>query len=320
MSPTPAQTAFEPTTTAGSDAENVTREITLDFPIAESSDEWEQVLFLPYGDARGELGNGLAIGEQLGPEAPVIVDEFGRWWVADNYKNRVARYSSSGTFLDEIILPARAPLSGLRLLGDGRVVASSTMGRIAVIDESTAVYSTIGKENLTLLDTFKTSVYALPTIGELLRIDLLPDEPSTQIVDFVSSRTGSRYLVHGILGSRSIIQIDLPDANPKVSTKITLRTEDGGPVIVIPETVSGPDGSLHILMFGLADASPDLQRAIYVHIDSDGHVSRTEIAPDPLGVLDSGALGHLSLKEDGQPLITVIDIDGVRVWGLVSNS
>jgi hypothetical protein len=101
---------------------------------------------------------------------------------------------------------------------------------------------------------------------------------------------------------------------------IQFTSDDRGTVIAIPEAVSAPDGSVHILIFGLSDASPDLQRSLYVMIHPDGRLAQTEGTPNPIGVLDSGSLGHLSLDEMGRPLLSVIDEDGIRVWRLTSQT
>lgn len=298
------------------DTEPVIRTIHLDFPVAGPLEAWELALFIPYGEGTDQLGNGLSIGEDLGPEAPIISDRSGRWWVADNYKQRVARFSASGGFLDDVALPPHAPLAGMRLLSDGRVVASSSMGRVAIVDETAVAFHTIGEENVTLLDAQSTTVYALPTFGGLMAINFATEIPSSRSVDSLRTGTGSHYLVHGTRGDRSTIQIDLPDANPAASTMIQLTSDDQGTLIAIPEAVSAPDGSVHILIFGISDASPELQRSLYVRINPDGSLAQMEGTPNPIGVLDSGSLGHLSLDEMGRPLLSVIDEDGISVWRL----
>jgi hypothetical protein len=302
------------------ETEPVVHTFHLDFPVAGPLDAWELALFIPYGEGVDQLGNGVSIGEDLGPEAPVIVDQSGRWWVADNYKERVARFSASGGFLDDVSLPPHAPLAGMRLLSDGRIVAASSMGRIAIVDETAVAFHAVGEENVTLLDAQGTTVFALPTFGGLMEIEFATEIPSSRSVDSLRTGTGSHYLVHGIRGDRSTIQIDLPDANPAASTMIQFTSDDRGTVIAIPEAVSAPDGSVHILIFGLSDASPDLQRSLYVMIHPDGRLAQTEGTPNPIGVLDSGSLGHLSLDEMGRPLLSVIDEDGIRVWRLTSQT
>jgi hypothetical protein len=190
------------------------------------------------------------------------------------------------------------------------------MGRVAIVDETAVTFHTIGEENVTLLDAQGTTIYALPTFGGLMAIDFAAETPSSRSVDSLRTGAGSHYLVHGIQGDRSTIQIDLPDANPAASTMIQLTSDDQGMVIAIPEAASAPDGSVHILIFGISDASPELQRSVYLRINPDGSLAQTEGTPDPIGVLDSGSLGHLSLDETGRPLLSVIDEDGIRVWRL----
>jgi len=294
----------------------VVRGLEVDFLPTTLTDRWSMALHVPYGSAIDEVGNGTKIGENLGPEVPILLDALGRWWVSDTYKERIAVFDLDGSLVDEIHLPARSPVSSMRQLTDGRVVGVSNQGRIAVIDGQGVSYHMIGEENVTLLDVHDTTVFGFPTVGDRFAIDFSDPTLSVEPVDYVAGRGGQRYLVSGVPDDMSLIRVELPDANPPVQILIDVVTDEGGPVVVIPEGVSDLTGRLHILLFGVSDASPEVQRGLYLRFSSSGALEETVPVPDPLGDLDDGSLGHLDLDAEGNALLSVIDADGVRVWKL----
>ena len=75
--------------------------LTLTASLDEEPVSWQEVAFLPVGDAEAQIGVQPCFhcGEQLLPSA-LAVDSDGSFWVADSFKARIAHFARDGSFIE----------------------------------------------------------------------------------------------------------------------------------------------------------------------------------------------------------------------------
>lgn len=305
-----------PTTTSAATTTSVAEPVLVELDVyldpVETGPSWSEILFLPYGSTPESVGNGLDQHEPLGPELPVARDPSGRWWVSDTHKQRIAIFAEDGRLDEEVVLEPRTVVWGIQVLDDGTAIGLSAPGRFAIIAEEVD-YSSVGGLSV-LSDHDGSTAYGVQGL-RLFAVTLDSEGPAVERVDYFRTRAGTRYSVKVDQHDFETVVVALPDADPPVNLRLKMRATDEGTIAAIVEAVAGPDGSVHLLLIGTSEASPEVQRGVYLHIEPDGTVENTKSIPDPFGDLDPGTPNHLGIDPvTGTPYVAVIDDDGVRVW------
>jgi len=89
----------------------------------------------------------------------------------------------------------------------------------------------------------------------------------------------------------------------------------GGAAFVSVEAATGEDGSLHLLLIGVAEGDESVQLAGYLSISGDGAVGPVEAVRDPFSPSDPGSPAHLGVRPgSSDPWLMFVDEDGVRVF------
>ncbi|HEX9855227.1 MAG TPA: hypothetical protein VGC47_07940 [Acidimicrobiia bacterium] len=327
---TPPETTSEPpettvpaetTTTAAAETTTTAAEGTATVLIASvgaMADTWEETLFIPYGEGDDQLGTapggeGLTLGPEYGTQTAD-----GTWWFLDAAKQRIARYDASGQFMDALPVPADILVDGQYFqyqipspLDDGTVAAGSlNTGRLLVVGQRDM--STVPLDrSVSLTTTDGESLFGFE-IGtdSIVRVD--PATGASQPVDAFRTRAGTSYT---FAIERGEATRTLPDTG--VTGTILLRWADDPESIVLGgvEVESAPDGTLHVLFYGVPEVDESQQVAGIFSITPDGAVSEADALTNPFTPADPGSPAHLGVDlVTGQPWFMVVGTDGVRVY------
>lgn len=273
-------------------------------PTGDVRPPWRRVFHVPYGAARSELGL-----KSQPVEAPDYgaQDPSGRWWFIDTAKERIARHSSDGRYLDDVPVPhlgawdpcivgqdtfiaigPRAPL--IR----GNVVTPASLGTMLNVlysdgrgcwVSSPDGYAYVTVEGDALMQ--KSSPWLEPVPGERLTLSATKNQVQ---LDFSGGRRHKMVL--------------------------NVRSADGR-ALRPPELeyAVGPKGELFLLLVTALDTdAPAQEFAGMLTIGAGGEVSGPEALPTLFSDLpgDSSVL-HLEAGTD-QPSLVVVLEDGVTVY------
>ncbi len=294
-------------------------------PIAteEMPPTWSETLFIPYGEGPltlgttlGGDGDGIQVGPEYGAQSPD-----GTWWFLDGAKYRLAQFDADGSFLIEAVLDEDLLTDGIyfqyqlpRVLDSGMVVANR------LSEEQTIILRRRGEE----LDTVTidrifvpriddgTTVYGFEVGEEATPVAVDVSSGTATDTEWFRTRGGDRFR---ITVGKGELRIELPDAGADITLPVT-AAEVGGDALFSTEVASGIDGTLHLLMVGLAENDESLQLAGYLTVSADGTLGALEPMRDPFTSADPGSPAHLGVRpQTSKPWFMVIDEDGVRVFG-----
>lgn len=288
-------------------------------------DTWEELFQIPYGDTPDTLGTylggdgeGIWIGPDYGAQAPD-----GTWWFLDTAKLRLAHYSGSGEYIDEVVLPESMLVNGMyfqyqmpRVLEDGTLLASRLDGvrtyflrlKDDTLDSFTISYEMVPRTD----DGSKLYGFSFDENSVLVAVD--PVAETAEQAEWMLTRTGDRFRLAG--GSAGLV-VELPDANPATTLDLELEAaEIGGGVYTLVEAVTDADGTLHLFLLGFPMLDESFQLAGYLTISPDGVVSAIEPMMNPFTEADTGSPARLGIRP-GTTDVTFMHIgnDGVRVYG-----
>ncbi len=289
---------------------------------------WTVALTIPFGEEEAQAGTGLMNSllddpqdkADYGPSVATL-DSRGRWWVADGWKSRIARYAADGTYLDSIPLEATEPLEALEVFDDGTAVGMTADRRWVVVTNDRA--STVAASNdLLFAGNDGTTAYAWSLFGGGIDAITVGDQrlPAGRETRWFQTRAGSRYGID-FAGDDRIV-VTLPDTRTRVTLEVLADT--GQPVFVASEVDSDAAGNLHFLLLGsvtvepLTDEQPDerhVTRAAHVVLSPEGDVLANRPVPNPYGQWDYGVPQRLVVDPaSGRAHIVTVQPDGVHVW------
>lgn len=322
----PATTSTVPATTTTSPVPTTTTttvptgELVLPAATEAMPDTWREVFFIPYGETPDTLGTslggdgeGIFWGPEYGAQAPD-----GSWWFLDTAKFRLAHFSPTGEYLEEVVVPTEMLVNGQyfqwsfpRVMADGTVLAARITGGTHYIRYRDGV-----------LDGFEVPVAAVPRAddGEIIYAmdfetsGLWAVDPTTESadpIDFMRGRDGSRYTVTVSPGT---IHIDFPDTATNAMFEFT-ADEVGGPAYLSIEVMTDEEGTLHFFILGLPEADESLQLAGYAAVSASGELLVLEPMMNPFTTSDPGTPARLGVTPGTtSPTFIHIGTDGVRVY------
>lgn len=286
------------------------------------SENWIRVFVIPYGvspqtlgTAPGGDGGSLDIGPNYGTQTAD-----GVWWFLDAAKQRIARFSPDGEYLDEILLPPQ-------LLADGRyfqyqVPKALDDGSVLAVrfDELGTQLLSIGGDGS--LDSRHLPGFFAPRVsdGHLLymsspdgeMVQFHPGDGDLGPVEWLRTRQGSRFMV--TIEDDTIV-VTLPEIG--IQQRIPMRWADNpqSPVHAGLQADTGTDGSIFIFLYGAPDVSQSTQVTGFLTISPDGKASMTEGTLDPFSSADPGSPSHLGVRPGtSEPWLMFVLDDGVHVY------
>ncbi len=293
-------------------------------PVDDTAPTWSEAFILPYGDAPEQPGNGLGLeplAEHYGPSL-ATVDAAGRWWVADTYKERVALFGAGGTYLGSVELSGTGPLEGLAVFDDGRAVATTAAGTWLTVGSGGVAFRS-GTSDTTIAFSDGARAYGWePWSDELRAVRLDGDSPTSERVNYFTTRAGNRFAIDYVEGHDDVVVVTLPDADPPTRVALRVRSETGRKVFVSVEPDADQAGNVHLLLLGYAEPAPEddpevarVPRAAHVVVSPDGDVLANREVPDPFGEFDYG-LPHrfVVAPADGRAHLVVAEADGLHIW------
>lgn len=318
--PQTTTTTTEPTTTTSEPSGAPVLPVALD----EMPSTWELVFHIPYGETSETLGTylggdgeGIQIGPDYGSQGPD-----GTWWFLDTAKYRLARFSESGVYMGEVVVPESLLVNGIyfqyqlpRTLSDGTFLASrldgarTTFLRVRGNDLSTF---SIPYEMAPRTDD-GSIVYGFSYDEDSGSLAVDPTPGTAGPVEWFVTRAGTRFRVAG--GAAGLV-IELPDSEGATMVQLEFEAaEVGGSVYTGLEVVSDVDGTLHIFLLGFPERDESLQLAGYLTVTTDGEVSAVEPIRNPFTSADTGSPSRLGVRP-GTTEVTfmIIDTDGVKVY------
>ncbi len=314
---------------AGADAawRNVTERIVIT-PAQTGAPGWTRAFVIPYGEEDHAAGNGLMVSlledvqdkADYGPSL-ATVDGQGRWWVADVFKSRIARYAADGTYLDSIAVEGTAPLEALEVFDDGTAVGTTADRRWLVIADDRA--STVAADHeLVFAGNDGTSAYGWSLFGSDVEAITVGDGrlPAGREVRWFAARDGSQFGID-FAGDDQIV-VTLPDQRIRVTLDVLADT--GQPVFASAEFDSDRAGNVHLLVLGHVTVAPTggdepderyTTRAAHVVLSPTGDVLANRPVPDPYGEWDYGVPQRFTVRPDtGTAHIVTVQPDGVHIW------
>ncbi len=332
----PASTTTAPTTTTAPDVTTTTGPpttgsttstppddgpVTALVPTAGDMDPgWEETLFIPYGDGEDTLGTspgGDGGSVDWGPEYGTQTPD-GTWWFLDAARLRLAHFDADGGYLGAVGLTEDQLVDGRffqfqmpQALDDGTVIASRATGA------GTQLLVLAG-EVISLVDA-AAEVGLVTTDGAALfgqdyesgGMAAVTTDGAVTPIEFLNTRAGTRFGFRS-MGDEHIIE--LPDAG--VTRQVILRWADDplSPAFAGTEVETGPDGTLHVYLYGAPEVDESIQLAGYYSVSPTGEVSAVETSRNPFSPSDPGSPAHLGIDfATGQPWLMFVDPDGVRV-------
>ncbi len=297
-------------------------------PVSGTAAGWSQALVLPYGEEPEALGNGmmsslLATEERKAEHGPTLatVDAQGRWWVADQFKHRIARYAADGTYLDAISLEATEPLEALEVFDDGRALGLTADGRwvVAADDRATNISA---EQSIVFAANDGSTAYGWSLFGDRTGAMTVADDrrPTNREVRWFTSRAGTQYGID-FAGEDQIV-VTLPES--RVRLTLDVMAETGQPVFVSTEFDTDRAGNIHLLLIGNVVVAPESEdepderfvtRAAHVVVSPRGELLANRAVPDPYGMWDYGVPQRFHVRPDtGTAHIVTVEPDGVAIW------
>jgi hypothetical protein len=289
------------------------------------SPRWQELFVIPYGDDEATLGTapggeGLMLGPEYGAQAGD-----GTWAFLDAAKQRIAYYSETGEYLDQVILGPELLVDGRyfqyqlpRFLDDGTLVATGFRGEneTAVLMVRDGAASSLSLPSAALVRTDDgTRLFGFDTDDNQIEVDL--DAAMVSPVDWFSSRAGQRYRLS--LADQTL-RIQQPDADPPSDRSLAMLAPDppGGGAFASAEVASGVGGGLYLLLIGLAQEDESLQLGGFTTVHPDGRIDQIETVRDPFSPADPNSPSHLGARPGTDDAwLMFVDEDGVRVFGLL---
>lgn len=284
-------------------------------PVSELGVLWTRAFVIPYGDTPETLGvspsgDGLLFGPDYGAR---MAD--GTWWFLDGAKQRLAHFTAGGGYLGAVDLDADQLVNGNfpyqlpHILGDGTLVAIAPgTALLAMRDDQVTVFDAPGDWYPVYGDG--TSLYGWGADGRPAALTEPGGTPEP--VEWMLARSGERFSLE--LDDTGI-RIVLPDVPIEVLLPLVAPEEIGGAVHASVEVVSTRNGTLHLLILGIADGDPEIQLGGYLTVGPNGTVSGLEPIRDPHGEADPGSPARLGVRPDSDEVsLMFIDADGVRVY------
>jgi hypothetical protein len=284
---------------------------------------WALTFTIPYGETSDTLGTylggdgeGLQIGPDYGAQGPD-----GTWWFLDTAKYRLAHFSETGEYLEEVVIPESMLVQGIyfqyqlpRVLDNGMMIASRLSGDRTVfvryldgiLDEVAFDRSFIPRaDDGRLLYGFDWEA-SQPVVADLETLVVTNTE-------WFIDRAGNRYQVSAGPGG---MRVELPDASPPAVVDLPFEAEElGGGAYVSAEVASDNDGALHFFLLGFPELDESRQLAGYLTITADGTVGPIEPMRNPFSPADPASPARLGVRPGtSDPWIMFIDPDGVKVY------
>ncbi len=297
------------------------------FPTAATAPGWTAAFTIPFGEEEHQAGNGLM--ESLlddptdkadyGPSLATL-DSTGRWWVADGWKSRIARYAADGTYLDAIPLEATEPLEALEVFDDGTAVGMTADRRWVVVADDRA-FTVAAGDDLLFAGNDGTTAYVWPLYGTGVDAITVGDRrlPEGREARWFQTRAGTRYGID--FAADDQLAVTLPDARTRVT--LDVRADTGQPVFVSAEIDTDAAGNLHFLLLGSVTVAPlegeaderHVIRAAHVVLSPEGEVLANRPVPNPHGQWDYGVPQRFVVDSaSGRAHIVTVQPDGVHVW------
>jgi hypothetical protein len=325
---TQATTTTAPSTTSTTEPTTTTSEPSgapvLPVALEEMPSTWELVFHIPYGETPETLGThlggdgeGIQFGPEYGSQGPD-----GSWWFLDVANFRLARFSESGEYMSEIVIPESLLVNGIyfqyqlpRTLSDGTFLASRLDGA------RTTFLRVRGNDLSTFSVPYEMSprtddgsiLYGFSYDEDSASLAVDPTTGTAGPVEWFVTRAGTRFRVAG--GAAGLV-IELPDSAGETMVQLEFEAaEVGGSVYTGLEVVSDIDGTLHIFLLGFPERDEALQLAGYLTVTADGEVSAVEPIRNPFTDADPGSPARLGVRP-GTTEVTfmIIDTDGVKVY------
>lgn len=274
----------------------------------------------PYGDTEDTLGTASG-GENLmlGPDYGTQTAD-GTWWIFDKAKQRIARFDLDGVFRDAIAIPDNVLQNGQffqfqmpQAMDDGSIVATGFRG-----PESTDVLRIVDDAFTT--ENVEVGISWVNSDGRLLygirfedRVahSLDPLTAQFEVVDWLTARDGSRYLVTVV---EDEILVDLPDVGVTKTLQMRFSEDATVPARAGIEVETDSEGSIHILFYGAPASDESLGIGGILSISSDGQVGEMEPIASPFSNSDPGSPAHLGVTPGTSTVwMMVIGEDGVHI-------
>jgi hypothetical protein len=281
---------------------------------------WPEVFVIPYGPGDellgtsqgGDSGGTVNYGPEYGAAGPD-----GTWWFLDAAKQRVARYDSDGTYLEQVKVTKALGRTGFawslpHALADGTLVALrlappySWLLRVrdGVADEVrvTGLFSPVYDDG--------TLLYGSLGRGKYAAVD--PTDGSRERVTTFRTPSGARFFVgNGFDNGR--LRIELPDAG--VSKFVPVRTASGALAHVGSQVVAGADGTIHVYLVGTGEDDESALLVGYTSVSPEGSVAQVEPLTDPFSGSDPGSAAQLVIAPGSStPMLVYVLDDGVHVY------
>lgn len=316
--PSPSPTIALPTTPPATPPTFVD-EIVLDAPTS-IGPGWSLLFALAYGDAPEQLGTspggeGVMWGPAYGTQLPD-----GTWWFLDAAHLRLARYSETGQYLSDLVLPPEfltdeqyfqwaTPFA----LADGTLVLTST----SLTGASLLLVSPAGSLNRVPMATWVgphfsdgTSLFGFTPEQELVRIN-----PRTGRLTPVRSFTGQS----GDTFELTVTDNSLQVVRGATTRNVPVLAADAPQASTHPwvQAGMGADGVLSVLVVGTVEETIGDARTVagFVTIDHRARVSAVEPVPTPFSDSDPGGGPHVGVRYgDSRPWLMFVDTDALRVY------
>ena len=282
---------------------------------------WTRSFVIPYGDEREQLGTGLeGDGEGLlvGPNYGAQSAR-GSWWIVDTHKFRLARYSSKGTFRQDLKIPPEHLVNGQyfphqlpRVLNDGTFLAGVVGdGGTNLLRAKNGTIDTVQLDREVGIRTDDgRRLYGFDWEGPMIEADVTTGE--VRDTNWFRTRSGDRYRVSLTAGKLRVV---LPDAKRPVDRTWKLTSNRGRPIQGQVQVASGVDGRIHLFLTGFEDRPDAPNLAGYTTISARGRLGLIERSLSPFGTGDPGSPSQLGVRpKRSTPWLMFVREDGVHVY------
>lgn len=269
---------------------------------------WRERFRVPFGPGVAELGLGSR--PTTAPEYGAL-DRSGRWWMLDIVKHRIARYSSGGSYIDQLPTPGFRGLDPC-VTGDGTFIAPGQPGLVVGAGDHLTSQNIDPQLDVFYSDDTQcwgTDLEGYKAVSAVNgRVEVSPQSE-------MRSPDGRRFLLSV---SQGTVEFSFLDGGVRL-VSLSIRQPDGQAVRPSTEFVFGSKGEIFLLLQGVIDpgnGSPRTPLAGLVSIDRDGNVSQADSLPRLDSTVDTGATSILHIAPGGDiPYLLVITQEGAVVYG-----
>lgn len=281
--------------------------------------EWEELLSIGYGDAPellgtspGGDGEGILWGPSYGTQMPD-----GTWWFLDTGKLRLAHYSETGAYLDDLPMPAEYLANGEYMqwarplaLSDGTLVLQSTTAEAPgwlLLSPDGKLSRTPSMQWWSVYTTDGTHLYGFDDTFVPIRID-----PRTGTSGPVQALATQGLPTLNVTPEPTRLLVDLGAGE----ITLPLTAFDGSQVHLGVEAAGGTDQAATLLLRGIVEHTAGDLTDVHglLRIDASGHGTLDDL-PQLTSEADPGDGLRLGVRwGDTRPWLMLITPDAVRVY------